>query len=98
MRVWIGEDNERDRSLRSHTVILSKVQVAGYRETHKRPTYVALNEVSCKLAHGCMVYTKHAKTATISCGTSQVTTKQYCKYTTSVDVQKCAIKRLQPHI
>ena len=44
--MWVGEDTERDRSLRSHAVILSKVQVAGYRETHKRPTYVALNEVT----------------------------------------------------
>ena len=31
------------------------------------------------IAHGCMVYTEHAKTATVSRGTSHVTTKQRCK-------------------
>ena len=42
--------------------------------------------------HGCMVYTEHAKTATASCGTSHVTTKQCCKHITLVDIQKCVTK------
>ena len=32
-----------------------------------------------------MMYTERAETAAVSRGTSQVTTKQRCKYTTSVD-------------
>ena len=37
------------------------------------------------MVHGCMVYTERAETAAVSRGTS-------CKYTTSVDIQKRAIK------
>ena len=33
-----------------------------------------------------MVYTEIAETATVSRGTSHVTTKQRCQYTTSVDI------------
>ena len=39
----------------------------------------------------CMVYAERAETAAVSCGTSHVTTKQRCNYTTSEDTQKCAI-------
>ena len=35
-----------------------------------------------------MVYTERAKTRAVSRGTSHVTTKQRCEYTTSVDIQK----------
>ena len=38
-----------------------------------------------------MVYTEHAEIATVSRGTSHVTTKQRCKYTTSVDIQNDAL-------
>ena len=38
--------------------------------------------------HGCMVYTERTKTAAVSPGISHVTTKEHCKYTTSVDIQK----------
>ena len=36
----------------------------------------------------CMVYTECAKMAAVSCSTSHVTTKQHCKYNTSVIIQK----------
>ena len=39
-----------------------------------------------------MVYTERAETAAVSRGITHVTTKQRCKYTTSVDMQKRAIK------
>ena len=40
-----------------------------------------------------MVHTERAETAAVSRGTSHVTTKQRCKYTTSVDIVKRAIKK-----
>ena len=46
----------------------------------------------CDMVRGCMVYTEQAETAAVSHGTSHVTTKQCWKYTTSVDIQKYAIK------
>ena len=36
---------------------------------------------------GRMVYTERAEAAAVSRGTSHVTTKQRCEYTTSVDIQ-----------
>ena len=39
------------------------------------------------LVHGCMVYAERTKTAAVSCGTSHVTTKRRCTYTTFVDIQ-----------
>jgi len=47
--------------------------------------YVALHEVTW-----CMVYTERAETAAVSCGT--ILPFQRCKGTTSVDIQKRAIK------
>ena len=44
------------------------------------------------VVHGCMVYTERAEMAAVSHGTSHVTVKERCKYTTSVDIQKRAIK------
>ena len=44
------------------------------------------------MEHGCIVYTKRAETAAVSRGTSHVTTNQRCKYTTSGDILKRAIK------
>ena len=38
------------------------------------------------IVHGCMVYTERAETAAVSRGTSHVTTKQRCKYITSMDI------------
>ena len=50
-------------------------------------TYVALEWSD--MVHGCMVYTKRAETAAVSCGS------QRCKYTTSaVDIQKTRNKKL----
>ena len=54
------------------------------------------------LVHGCNVCTERAETAAVPCGTSHVTTKQRCKYTTSVDSQKtrykkAAVTRLESH-
>ena len=52
------------------------------------PTYVALHEVT---SHGVWltVYTKLApRRQQVSRGTNHVTTKQRCKYTTSVGIQK----------
>ena len=40
----------------------------------------------CDMVHG-LVHTERAETAAVSRGTSHVTTKQRCKYTTSVDIQ-----------
>ena len=59
--------------------------------------YVALHEVMCMM-NGCTIqpftmhvmYTERDETAAVSRGTSHVTTKQRCKYTTSVDTQKRA--------
>ena len=44
------------------------------------------------MVHGCTVYTECTKMAAISCGTSYARTVTDCKYTTSVDIQKCATK------
>ena len=43
---------------------------------------------------GCMVYTEHAEIATVLCGTSHVTTKQRCKYSTLVDIENRAIQKV----
>ena len=40
-----------------------------------------------------MVYTERAETAAVSRGTSHVTTKQRCKYTTWVDIQNALCKK-----
>ena len=53
-------------------------------------TYVASHVVS-DIVHGCMVYTEGADTAVVSCVTSHASG---VKYTTSVDIQKRAIKSL----
>ena len=34
------------------------------------------------MVHDCMEYTERAETTTVSCGTSHVTIKQRCKYST----------------
>ena len=39
------------------------------------------------MVHSCTVYTEHAEMAAVLRGTSHVTTKQHCKYTTWVDTQ-----------
>ena len=57
--------------------------------------YVALHG---DMAHGCTVYTERAQTASVSRGTSHITTKQLCKYTASVDIQKRAIKKPVTHL
>ena len=44
------------------------------------------------MVHGCMVYTERTEMAAVSCGTSR------CKYTTSVDIKKRAIKKLFTHV
>ena len=48
-------------------------------------TYVALH--GSDMVHGCLVYTDRAQMAAVSCGTSHAS-----KYTTSVDIEKHAIK------
>ena len=45
------------------------------------------------MVHVYMVYTERAETASVSRGTSHITTKQRCKYTTSVDIKTCYKKR-----
>ena len=47
----------------------------------------------CNMAHGCMVYTECAETAAVSCGTRHVTTKQRCKHSTLMDIQKMRYKK-----
>ena len=39
------------------------------------------------MVHACMAYTERAETVAVSRGTSHVTTKQRCAYTTWVDIQ-----------
>ena len=46
------------------------------------------------MVHGCKVYTERTKMAAISRGTSHVTTRQFCKYTTWVNSQNTLSKRL----
>ena len=41
------------------------------------------------------MHRKCAETAAVSRGTSHVTTKQRCKYTTSADIQKRGVLKLQ---
>ena len=56
-------------------------------------TYVALHDVTWRnMVHGCMDYTERAETASVSRGTSHVTTKQHCKYTNSVDIENALYK------
>ena len=50
------------------------------------------------MAHGCTVYTERAQTAAVSRGTSHITTTQRCEYTTSVEMQKRAIKKPVTHL
>ena len=47
------------------------------------------------MMNGCMVYTERAETAAVSCGTSHISAVSV--YTTSVDIQKRAIKKLFAH-
>ena len=42
------------------------------------------------MLYGCKVYTERAVMAAVSRGTSYVTTKQRCKYTTWMNIQKRA--------
>ena len=44
------------------------------------------------MVHSCVVHTERAETAAVSRGISHATMKQCCKYTTSVDIQKRAVK------
>ena len=46
---------------------------------------------------GCVVYTKRAEMAAVSCGASHVTTKQHCKYSTSVEIVKNALYKTGCH-
>jgi len=43
------------------------------------------------MVHGWMVYTEGGEMAAVSRGTSHVTIKQRCKYTTSVGIQENAL-------
>ena len=44
------------------------------------------------IVHGCIARTERAETAAVSRGTSHVTTKQRCQYTTSVEIQLALYK------
>ena len=44
------------------------------------------------MVYGCVVYTVRAGTAAVPCSTRHVTHKLRCKYNTSVETQKRAIK------
>ena len=48
--------------------------------------------------HGCLVCTGNTEMAAVSCGTSHVTTKQRCMYTTLVDIQKVTVTHLESHV
>ena len=50
------------------------------------------------MVHGCMVYTERAEMAAVSRGTSHVTTKKRCKYTTSMDTQNALYKDTVIHL
>ena len=70
-------------------VILPKVRVTA---KHARTLRIGLSTKWRDMVHGCMVYTERAETAAVSRDTNHVTAKQRCKYTTSVGIQKRAIK------
>ena len=64
--------------------------------THKYRTYVALNDVT--LLADAWLYGVHgtcAETSIVSRSTNHVTTKQRCKHTASVDIQKTPCVKLQ---
>ena len=44
------------------------------------------------MVHGCMVYTERAEMTAVLRGTSHVTVKQRCKYTTAVDIKRRGLK------
>ena len=76
-------------------VILPKVQVAGYSQTRIHLTYVALHEVTW-----CMVVWCTQNLRRNGCSFMWHQPCQRCKYTTSVDIQKRAIKLVtdvEPH-
>ena len=50
------------------------------------------------MVHGCMVRTECTMVAAVSDGTSHVTTKQCCKYTTLVDIQNALWKATVIHL
>ena len=50
------------------------------------------------MVHSCTVYTEHAEMAAVLRGTSHVTTKQHCKYTTWVDTQNSLWKATVTHL
>ena len=45
-----------------------------------------------------MVYTERAETAAASSGTSHITTKQHCNFTTWVDIQSAVLKATVTHL
>ena len=45
-----------------------------------------------------LVCTERAKTATVSCGASHVTTRQQCTYTTLMDIPKTCSEKLVAHL
>ena len=55
------------------------------------PTYVILDEVTGHDARLHGVHRTCAETAAVSRGTSHVTSRHRCKYTTSVDIQKVPV-------
>ena len=59
---------------------------------HAPYVYMWLCMKWCDMVYGCMVYTEHAKMATVSGGTSHITTKQCCNYTTWVDISNRTVK------
>ena len=55
----------------------------------------------CMKWHGAWLYGVHracAETAAVTCGTSHLTAKQCCKYTTSVDIQNALLKATVTHL
>ena len=79
--------------------ILAKVQVTGYSLPHNHSPYMASNKVTLELVHGYNygVHRTCAETAAVSRGTSDVTTKQRCNDTNSVDIQDVLCKATVMH-
>ena len=77
--VSVGSDGQIHKIL----VILPKVQMAGYSQTHMHLMYVALHEVTW-----CMVVWCKQDLRRDGCSFMWHQPCQRCKYTTSVDIQK----------
>ena len=77
--------NSNKLLMEEENFLSGRLQLTGYARTER-----------C-MGHGYTVYTENTEMAAVSHGTSHVTAKQHCKYTTSVDIQKATVTHFQSH-